>query len=52
MNKRIFGIRIGTIVTVVVCIAVAVALWMIAKYKISNARGVAEETAYISSEAL
>ena len=34
MNKKIFGIRLGTIITLIVCIAVALAIWMIVNYKI------------------
>ena len=35
MNKKIFGIRLGTIITMIACIAVALAIWMIVNYKIS-----------------
>jgi len=32
MNKKIFGIKLGTILTVFVCVLVAVAVWMLVKY--------------------
>lgn len=33
MKKRIFGIKLGTILTAVVCLAVAFAIWMVVKYR-------------------
>ena len=33
MNKKIFGIKISTILTFFVCIIVALAIWMLVKYK-------------------
>ena len=39
MNKKIFGIRLGTIITMITCIAVALAIWMIVNYKTSDGDG-------------
>ena len=33
MNKKIFGIKISTILTAFVCIVVAFMIWMLVKYK-------------------
>jgi len=32
MNKKIFGIRIGTILTALLCLGAAVMFWLFAKY--------------------
>lgn len=32
MDKKIFGIRIGTIISFVVCLIVAVLIWLYASY--------------------
>jgi hypothetical protein len=32
MNKKIFGIRIGTIISLLVCVLVAFAIWLYANY--------------------
>lgn len=32
MNKKIFGIRLGTIISFVVCLAVAFLIWLYANY--------------------
>jgi hypothetical protein len=32
MNKKIFGIRIGTVITVIMSLFAAVAFWILAKY--------------------
>ena len=32
MKKRIFGIKIGTILTAFVCLVVAFIIWMLVKY--------------------
>ena len=32
MNKKIFGIKIGTILQALVCLVVAFAIWFIVKY--------------------
>ena len=34
MNKKIFGIKISTILTALGCIAIAFVIWVIAKYNI------------------
>ena len=34
MNKKIFGIKLGTILTALGCIAIAFVIWIIAKYNI------------------
>jgi hypothetical protein len=34
MNKKNFGIRIGTVVTVVLCVIAAIAFWLLAKYNL------------------
>jgi hypothetical protein len=36
MNKKIFGIRLGTIISLVVCLVVAFLIWLFANY---NAMG-------------
>ena len=33
MNKKIFGIKISTILTAFVCIVVAIMIWLLVKYK-------------------
>ena len=33
MKKRIFGIKISTLLTVFVCLAVAFAIWMLVNYR-------------------
>lgn len=37
MNKKIFGIKIGTILSVVLCLAIAVVFWLFVKYSESSA---------------
>ncbi len=32
MNKKIFGIRLGTIISLVTCLAVAFLIWLYANY--------------------
>lgn len=32
MNKKIFGIRVGTIISLVTCLAVAFLIWLYANY--------------------
>ncbi len=34
MNKRIFGIKISTILTAVVCLVAAVVIWTMVKYQL------------------
>ena len=34
MNKKFLGIKIGTILTAIGCIAVAFIIWVVAKYNI------------------
>ena len=34
MNKKNFGIRIGTVVTVILCMIAAIAVWVLAKYNL------------------
>jgi hypothetical protein len=34
MNKKNFGIRIGKVVTVILCMIAAVAFWILAKYNL------------------
>ena len=34
MNKRIFGIKIGTLLTAFMCFIIAFAIWMIVKYNV------------------
>ena len=46
MNKKIFGIRLGTVLTMITCIAVALVVWMIAKYEISDTESNSGDTAY------
>ncbi len=33
MNKKILGIKVGTILTVLGCVATAIAVWILAKYQ-------------------
>ena len=41
MNKKIFSIKIGTILTFIVCLAVAIAIWAMVKYQMGlNAESV------------
>ena len=37
MNKKFFGIKLGTILMALGCVAVAFVIWVIAKYNISPA---------------
>ena len=32
MNKKLFGIKVGTFLTAVACIAVAVFIWLLVKF--------------------
>ena len=32
MNKKIFGIRLGTVISLVICLAVAFLIWLYANY--------------------
>ncbi len=32
MNKKIFGIRIGTLISLLVCVVVAFCIWLYANY--------------------
>ncbi len=34
MNKKFLGIRLGTILTVIGCIVAALAIWVLAKYRL------------------
>ena len=34
MNKKVFGIKISTILTAFICIVCAIAIWMMVKYKL------------------
>ncbi len=36
MNKKIFGIKISTILTAFACLIVAVLIWLIVKYNDTN----------------
>ena len=33
MNKKLFGIKISTIFTFIICLIVAVVIWMLVKYQ-------------------
>lgn len=35
MNKKIFGIKIGTILTFIICLTVAILIWAMVKYQLS-----------------
>lgn len=37
MNKKIFGLRVGTLVSFVVCVIVAICIWIYANYIESSA---------------
>ena len=34
MNKKIFGIKISTILTSFACLVIAIGIWMLVKYKL------------------
>ena len=34
MNKKIFGIKLGTIITMLVCLAIAFLIWILVEYKL------------------
>ena len=34
MNKKIFGIKIGTIITAIVCLVVSMLIWMLVNYSL------------------
>ncbi len=34
MNKKIFGIKVSTILTAFVCLLVSLVVWMLVKYKL------------------
>ena len=36
MDKKNFGIKLGTVLTFFVCLVVAVCIWMIVKYNLSE----------------
>lgn len=36
MDKKNFGIKLGTVLTLFVCLLVAVCIWMIVKYNLSG----------------
>ena len=44
MKKKIFGIKLNTILTVIACLAAAVVFWLLVKYTEST-----EPVAYIKS---
>ena len=52
MDKKIFGIRVGTIITMLVCVVLALSIWMLVKYKTSGTLPEATETACISNQAI
>jgi len=33
MNKKIFGIKVGTILTAFICLIVSIVVWLLVKYK-------------------
>ncbi len=39
MDKKIFGIRIGTILQLVLCVALAFVIWFIVQYMNTNDEG-------------
>jgi hypothetical protein len=41
MNKKNFGIRIGTVVTVILCMIAAIAFWLLARYNLKINGGAA-----------
>ena len=38
MNKKILGIRIGTVVTAILCTIAAIVFWILAKYNLEVSR--------------
>ena len=38
MNKKFLGIRIGTVVTAILCTIAAIAFWVLAKYNLEVSR--------------
>ncbi len=47
MNRKIFGIRVGTIISLVVCLAVAFLIWLYANYTAMTDSNLVEETVSI-----
>lgn len=43
MNKKIFGIKLSTILTAIACLVISFAIWVIVKYNINYASGEIEE---------
>lgn len=41
MNKKIFGLKLGTIISFVACLLVAVFIWLYAKYMSSESASAA-----------
>ena len=39
MNKKIFGIKISTILTAIGCLAISFLIWVVVKYNIEYASG-------------
>ena len=38
MNKKIFGIKLSTILTVFVCLVIALVVWMLVEYDLNNSK--------------
>ena len=36
MNKKIFGIKLGTILSAVICLFLALVIWMLVKYQLEG----------------
>ena len=36
MNKKILGVKIGTLLTALACLAIAVVVWMLVKYSLDS----------------
>ena len=52
MNKKIFGIRIGTVLKVIICLIAAVAFWILARYNFEFDRDAAIALARSISEGI
>ena len=46
MNKKIFGIKLSTILTAIVCLVVSFLIWVVVKYNIEYTSGETNEAFY------
>ena len=38
MNKKIFGIKLSTILTVFICLVISLVVWMLVEYDLNNSK--------------